>query len=177
MSLYSIYQNAKMGDEESILMLYEKFQPKIKKCSRRLNYETAETDIIIRFLEFIKNTDFEALRSKCDGSVINYTNKFFDNTYLNLLNAKCTNVLFIYLNDENSFTKDVPYYDDQSNLEIDCFSYLTEQQRKIIVYRYIYGYSVQEIAQKLKVSRQAVNRTKNRGIKIIRSVYPKYLEP
>ncbi len=174
MSLYLTFQAAKMGDEESVLFLYNKFLPKIKKCSRRLNYETAESDIIIRFLEFIKNTNFEALNSKCDGAIVNYTNKFFDNTYVNLLCAKKPQMQFIYLNDENNFTQDVPYYDDQSYLEMNCFSYLTELQKKIIVYRYIYGYSVQEIAQKLNVSRQAVNRAKNRGIKIIKSVYDEH---
>ncbi|HAQ41984.1 MAG TPA: hypothetical protein DCM73_14895 [Clostridiales bacterium] len=59
---------------------------------------------------------------------------------------------------------------------MDYFSFLTELQKKIIVYRYIYGYSSQEIAQKLKVSRQAVNRTKNRAIKVIKTVYDEYLK-
>ena len=177
MSLFSVFKSAQMGDEEAILILYNKFLPKIRKCGTSLNYETAETDITIRFLEFIKNTNFDALISKCDGAVVNYANKFFDNTFVNLLISKNTPIQYIYLDDENSFTRDIPYYDDQSNLDIDCFSYLTETQKKIIVYRYVYGYSVQEIAQKLKVSRQAVNRAKNRGIKIIRSVYPEYLEP
>jgi len=176
MSLFSIFKSAQMGDEEAILLLYNKFLPKIKKCAINLNYETAETDITIRFLEFIKNTNFDSLISKCDGAVTSYTNKFFDNTYKNLLISKGTHVSLIYLNDENSFIRDVTYYDDQSNLELDCFSHLTELQRKIIIYRYIYGYSVQEIAQKLKISRQAVNKAKNRGIKSIRSFYHEYLE-
>ncbi len=176
MSLFSIFKSAQMGDEEAILLLYNKFLPKIKKCAINLNYETAETDITIRFLEFIKNTNFDTIVSKCDGAVINYTNKFFNNTYINLLISKDTHMSLIYLDDENSFTRDVPYYDDQSNLELDCFSSLTELQRKIIIYRYIYGYSVQEIAQKLKISRQAVNKAKNRGIKSIRSFYHEYLE-
>jgi len=176
MSLFSIFKTAQMCDEEATLILYNKFLPKIKKCSRNLNYETAETDITIRFLEFIKNTNFDALNSKCDGAVVNYTNKFFNNTFVNLLNSRNTHMPLIYLNDENTFMKDVPYYDDQSNLNTDCFSYLTELQRKIIVYRYVYGYSVQEIAQKMKVSRQAVNKAKNRGIKIIKAVYDEYLQ-
>jgi len=170
-----------MGEEEAILMLYNKFLPKIKKCSINLNYETAETDITIRFLEFIKNTNFDALISKCDGTVVNYINRFyinrfFDNTFVNLLNSRSTHILFVYLDDENSFIKSLPTYDDQSNLDIDYFSFLTELQRKIIVYRYIYGYSSKEIAQKLKVSRQAVDRTKNRAIKIIKAVYDEYLQ-
>jgi RNA polymerase sigma factor (sigma-70 family) len=176
MDLYSIYKLAQAGDEQSILKLYNKFLPKIQKCGRNLYYDEAETDITIRFLEFIRKTNFDSLISKCDGAVISYTNKFFENTYKNLLISRGTHVPLIYLDDENSFTNDVTYYDDQSDLENDCFLFLTELQRKIIVYRYIYGYSIQEISDKLNVSRQAVNRTKNRAIKIIRSLYTDFLK-
>lgn len=174
MDLYSIYKSAQMGDEESALMFYQKFKPKINKCSRRLNFETAETDIIIRFLELIKNTDFESLKSKCDGAVINYTNKFFDNTYMNLLSSRIINMPFIYLNEKTVSQK--MFHIMMSKAIFIAFSYLIELRREIIVYRYIYKYSVQEIEQMLKISRQAVNKTKIRGIKIIRSVYTEYLE-
>jgi RNA polymerase sigma factor (sigma-70 family) len=174
MDLFSIFKSAQMGNEEAILILYNKFLPKIKRCSMKLNYETAETDITIRFLEFIKDTNFDALISNCDGAVVNYTNRFFNNTFVDLLNSRSSHMLFVYLDDENSFIKDIPTYDDQSNLDIDCFPFLTELQKKIILYRYIYGYSSQEIAQKLKVSRQAIDRTKNRAIKIIKTVYDEY---
>jgi len=171
MSLFSIYQLAKNGDEESIAILCNKFQPLIMKYSRNLNYEMAKTDIIIRFLEFIKNTDFEVLNLKCDGAVMNYTKIFFKNTFINLLKAKKHSENFIYLDDESSFIQDVPCYDDQINLEGVYFSYLTDLQKKVIIDEYIYGYSEKEIADKLHISRQAVNRAKNRGIKIIEDIY------
>ncbi len=169
MELYLLFQAAQLGDEESILKLYNKFLPKIKKCGRNLNYETAETDITIRFLEFIKNTDFNALNSKCDGAVVNYTNKFFINAYLNLLKTHKSKIQYVYLDDENTFIKDVPYYDEIDDLENVYLSYLTELQKKIIIFKYIYGYSDNEIAKSLKISRQAVNRTKNRGLNTIKA--------
>jgi len=168
--LYLLFRDAQLGDEESILKLYYKFLPKIKKCSRNLNYETAETDIVIRFLEFIKNTNFSALNSKCDGAVVNYTNKFFVNTYLNLLQTQKTKIQYVYLDDENTFVKDVPYYDEIDDFENVYLSYLTELQRKIIILKYVFGYSDNEIAKILQISRQAVNRTKNRGLDTIKEV-------
>lgn len=69
--------------------------------------------------------------------------------------------------------KDIPYYDELNNFENTYFLHLTELQRKIILLKYIYGYSDQEIANRLKISRQAVNRAKNRGVKIIRENYEK----
>ncbi len=53
MDLYLTYKLAQTGDEEAILKLYKMFLPKIKKCGRNLDYDTAETDITIRFLEFM----------------------------------------------------------------------------------------------------------------------------
>lgn len=168
MGLYLLFQSAQLGDEESILKLYNKFIPKIRKCARLLNYETAETDITIRFLEFIKNTNFNALNSKSDGAVVNYTNKFFNNAYLNLLRTHMSKIKYVYLDDENTFTNDIPYYDKRDDLEDAYLSYLTELQKKIIILKYVYGYSDDEIAKDLQISRQAVNRTKNRGLDTIK---------
>ncbi|WP_313340751.1 sigma-70 family RNA polymerase sigma factor [Sedimentibacter sp.] len=168
MELYLLFRAAQSGDEESILKLYDKFLPKIKKCGRNLNYETAETDIVILFLEFIKNTDFSALNSKCDGVVVNYTNKFFINAYLNLLKTHKSKIQYVYLDDENTFINDVPYYDEIDDLENAYLSYLTELQKKIIILKYVYGYSDNEIANSLRISRQAVNRAKNRGLNAIK---------
>lgn len=48
---------------------------------------------------------------------------------------------------------------------------LSLKQRKIIMYKYIYGYSDAEIADALGVSRQAVNRLKNRAFDILKKLY------
>lgn len=167
MELYLLFQSAQSGDEESVLKLYDKFLPKIKKCSRKLNYDTAETDIVIQFLEFIKNTNFNALNYKCDGAVVNYTSKFFTNAYLNLLKKYKTKIQYVYLDAEDTFVREVPYYDKTEDLDI-YLSCLTELQRKVIILKYIYGYSDNEIAKKLQISRQAVNRVKNRGFNTIK---------
>lgn len=171
MDLFSTFQLAKTGDKESITILYNKFKHTLCNYGRKLNYETAETDLVIHFLEFIKKTHWENLNSKCDGVITSYTNKFFYNTYLNLLIAKKPNKASVYLDDEKSFIHDVPVYDDKSLVKSVYFSSLTNLQKKIIIYKYIYGYSEQEIAKKLNISRQAVNRAKNRGLKIIKNIY------
>ncbi len=171
MSLFSVFKAAQTGDEEAVLMIYNMFLPKIKKCGRSLHYETSETDITIKFLEFIKNTDLDRMISKNDGAIVNYINKFFTNTCINLLKARRDSPQIIYLDGENTFIKDIPYYDELPDLESSYFKYLTNLQKKIIVLKYIYGFSDQEIAKSLDISRQAVNRAKNRGISIIKEIY------
>ena len=88
MSLFSVFKAAQMGNEEAVLVLYNMFLPKIKKCGRSLRYETSATDIIIKFLEFIKNIDLDRMASKNDGAVVNYVDKFFTNTCINLSKAQ-----------------------------------------------------------------------------------------
>ncbi|NYB75149.1 sigma-70 family RNA polymerase sigma factor [Sedimentibacter hydroxybenzoicus DSM 7310] len=174
MSLFSVFKAAQMGNEDAVLVLYNMFLPKIKKCGRSLHYETSVTDITIKFLEFIKNTDIDRMSSKNDGAIVNYIDKFFTNTCINLSKAQKDSPQIIYLDDENTFINDIPYYDDElSNLEYDYFQYLTNLQKKIIILKYIYGFSDQEIAISLGISRQAVNRAKNRGISIIKEICEK----
>ena len=44
-------------------------------------------------------------------------------------------------------------------------------QKRVIVYKYLEGYSDIEISKILKISRQAVNKLKNRGLENIRKNY------
>ncbi len=160
-----------MGNEEAVLVLYNMFLPKIKKRGRSLHYETSITDITIKFLEFIINANIDRMASKNDGAIVNYINKFFTNTCINLSRAKKDPPQIIYLDDENTFINDIPYYDDELNdLEYNYLQYLTNLQKKIILLKYIYGFSDQEIAKSMGISRQAVNRAKNRGISIIKAI-------
>ena len=48
---------------------------------------------------------------------------------------------------------------------------LTALQRKVLVIRYLYGYSDAEIADQLHISRQAVNRAKNRAVAVLKEKY------
>ena len=50
----------------------------------------------------------------------------------------------------------------------DALKYLTPKQRTVITLKYIYDYSDAEIALNLNISRQAVNRIKNRAIEVLR---------
>lgn len=53
----------------------------------------------------------------------------------------------------------------------EALSTLSEKQQKVIVYKYIYGYSDAEIGNVLNISRQSVNSLKNRAIERLREYY------
>lgn len=59
---------------------------------------------------------------------------------------------------------------DNYNLEIDEYlSYLNDDERKVIVYKYINGYSQSEIAKLLNTSQSSVSRSEVRGLERIRN--------
>ena len=55
----------------------------------------------------------------------------------------------------------------------DMLNCLSQKQKLIMIYKYIYGYSDIEISMLLNISRQAVNRLKNRAITTLKEYYIK----
>ncbi|MFU7517667.1 sigma-70 family RNA polymerase sigma factor [Clostridium sp. HCS.1] len=59
-----------------------------------------------------------------------------------------------------------------SNIELlDLFNKLSKKEYKIMKLLYINNLSISEIANLMKISRQAVNQCKNRALNKIRSIY------
>lgn len=58
---------------------------------------------------------------------------------------------------------------------IELLKVLTEKECYIIKLIYCYGFSVSEIAQIMKISRQAVNKCKNRALKKLKNIYEENL--
>ena len=48
---------------------------------------------------------------------------------------------------------------------------LPDKQRLVIVYRYLYGYSIEEIAALLCITRQAANQLKKRGLSTLKTYF------
>ena len=61
-------------------------------------------------------------------------------------------------------------FEDLTELE-QFFKALTKLQKQILIAEYVYGYSDVELSRKLHTARQAVNRTKNRGLNVLRNFY------
>ena len=74
-------------------------------------------------------------------------------------------------------TVSLPQDDDilfEEMIELEQFcSFLTKLQKQILIAEYVYGYSDAEFSRKLHTTRQAVNRTKNRAIDMLRNFYGK----
>ena len=76
------------------------------------------------------------------------------------------------MDDTVTIPQDDTLFEEAIELEQFCSS-LTKLQKQILVAEYVYGYSDVELSRKLHTTRQAVNRTKNRAIDMLRKFYGK----
>jgi RNA polymerase sigma factor (sigma-70 family) len=168
MGLYHLLENAKQEDEESIVLILSKFYPAIKKMSKKLNYDEAETDIIIAFLEMIQKVELNKFYLKNDGAIVNYIyfllkNKSADLFKKNVLQKIKTTELKLDIIADDAVTGT-----DNKVFVSMLINFLPRMQREVIKKKFIQGFSDKEIGFSLGISRQAVNRAKNRGLNNLR---------
>ncbi|SHK61564.1 RNA polymerase sigma factor [Tepidibacter formicigenes] len=164
-SFFEIIEKAKDGDKEAFIEIINKFEPTLKKFSRELNYELAETDLIIALIEIVKGIKSSNFKTKNDGVVVNYIYNSMKNRKVDLFRKYVKGV-----KEEMEINLDV--IENEANYQIedgvfvkDLLNMLTDIQKIVIVEKFIKGYSDAEIATKLHISRQAVNKAKNKAIK------------
>lgn len=163
--LAKLIEKPKSGDKEALLEIVLRFKPAVKKFSKELNYPEAESDLIITIIELVKKIHLENFSEKNDGALIKYI-------YLTLRNRKI-----------DFFKKNILHHPNEEpvlNLEIiqglnygeifeevlinDILKPLPALQKEIIIKRILQGYSDKEIAGMYDITKQAVNRTKNRAL-------------
>jgi RNA polymerase sigma factor (sigma-70 family) len=171
--LYNLIKNAKNREGEATLELITKFEPLIKKYSRKLNYYGDNTDLVISFIEIIdkipidKNEHFTS-----DECIVGYINTCFKNKYIYLSkkNQKQNNIE-VPINFD--ITKDEPSINTENEILILLLlDKLPIKEKNIIIKKFFLLYTDVEIAQELHLTRQAVNKSKNMALKNLK----KYME-
>lgn len=167
--LYWLVIESQQHNKTSMTKIIERFNPLIKKYSRKLNYDGAETDLIIALIEAIlslpilKNKNF-----KKNKYIIGYIHSSIKNKYI-YLSKKNSKIL----NTEIELNLDILNNNNFSSIDepilIKCLlDNLTELQRTVIIQKIFNNYTDIEIGKKLNISRQAVNRIKNRALNNLR---------
>ena len=149
--------------------MYNKFSPLIKKYGKKLDYEEAESDLTIFLLESIKKIDLNKFKNRSDGEIVNYIKLIFKNKYIDLLRQLMNKKIETTM----AFETELIFNDYYKNLEEEYFfsliKHLSEIQRKIIIGRYYYGYSDDNLSKFFKISRQAVFKNRKRALELIKS--------
>ena len=147
-----------------MLFLINQFQPLIRKYSRKLNYDGAETDLTINLIEVIKKIPIDESKDMIETKyLIGYISKSLLYKYIRL-----------YKKTSEQYSKETELKEDIANngdLNIDiklmlkdAIVKLPESQKNILKKIYIEGWKETDIAKQLNISRQAVNKTKRLGL-------------
>lgn len=168
-----IHQYKNNKDDNSLLTLLDIFRPLIKKYSRKLNYDGAESDLIIYFIELLNKMPLNSSMNK-NKYILSYINISIKNHYIKL--SKYYHQIFDKETELNlEITSDIltnnnPYSNLENKLLLNlALSILPYNQKKIIIDKFFNEKSDVQISGELNISRQAVNKTKNKALNNMRN--------
>lgn len=163
----------RLPDDDAALQLLEMFDKLLKKYARLLGTEDAYEELRLFFFELLDRLKQKRLCSDSDGYAVNYISKSVKNQYIALSKARNSRRedTFSDMSEEQMiYVEQIAATDDR----VDISSYfpsenkLSEREKIILQQFFVDDYSIEEIAQQLNISRQAVNQAKNRALNKIR---------
>ena len=181
-NLKNLIRVAKENDENAMLEIIEKFQPLINKYYRSSYYnEDIKSSLELKLIEIIKiEINLNNLRDNNEGTIVNYITSCLYHHYLavcgkNDMKSKneigCENDTLIDLFDARKFASDGKIED---NLLFEALKdILTEREFKCVYYIVFMGYTAEELAKKLNITKQACNQCKKRAFKKIMGYFVK----
>ena len=169
---FKLLGEAKLGNEESMVEVIDRFRPTIKKFSRELGYETAETDLVIELISILKKIKLDSLENY-DGAAVNYIYSSLKMRKIDLFRKYVKGFkeeLALNIDIIDNSLQDNNYLDVENKIFVkEILQLLNKKQRYVLVKKVIEGYSDVEIANHLHISRQAVNKLQNNALNFLRS--------
>ena len=172
-----------MGNVESIQKLLDKFTPLLRNLTTiiaeisHLDAEDIYTDLQIEFILLIKRINLSSLSDTEDKILTSYiatSMRRIKNNYINSYRHRIITVSFesLSIQDLCKIECDHGTYGSYGNLILsDLKKYLTSNESYIIKKIYFEHNRPSDIATQLKISRQAVNQTKNRALRKLRKAF------
>ena len=169
MNMQNLFVKAIQRDMDALAELIEVFRPTISKYTRWLNYDTAETDLIISFIETVYGIDSFRAKNFSEGQIVAYLSRSIKNTAIDLHRSYLRDIHNQAIHEEYILEDHYPYF---SAIYFDeMLKDLTSLQRFVIKCKFLMDLSDIEISQALKTSRQSVNRIYNRALKKLRKQF------
>lgn len=168
MELYDLLVRAKKNDKDAMYEIIEDFSLTLKKLSKGLHYEEAETDLIIELIELIQNINLEKFLNSNNKQIAKYIH--LRKRSINLFKKhKKPFDTSLEINHEILQDDSLEYVENTVVTSMIIES-LVKKQKDIITMEFVHGYSEKDISKILGISRQAVNRTKNRALNNLRKI-------
>lgn len=160
--LKPLVQKIKNQDMSVFSIIYSEFEKLIGLYSYRLGYDDAIHDMTLHLIETLYEIDLSNFKADDSKGIKKYIAVSLRNNYIALSIRDQKYKLFSNNLYEN-LCFDFCNFDDKVSV-LQSMDALSDKQKFILVYKYVYGYTDFEIANALDISRQAVNRIKNRGL-------------
>ncbi|HHY0049444.1 TPA: sigma-70 family RNA polymerase sigma factor [Clostridioides difficile] len=148
----------------------DKFKFLIKKISNKLDYECAETDLVIYLIQLIKAIDTSKLLNKSDGAIVKYISTSLNRKSISLYNRnkKFNTETIKYSDNIKSRTSYLDTNEVELYLSLNC---LNDVQKKIIIDKYLNNLTDTQIACNLGISRQSVYSNKVKALSKLKKYY------
>ena len=162
-------EKLKNQDMSGFPVLYSVFERLVDWYAIKLSYEDAASELTVFLIELFYEIDLKRFPNDSSFGIKKYIAVSLKNYYIALSQKRDKQRRFsnqLY-EDLNGYCQN---YDDKLSI-IQCMTPLSEKQKLVLIYKYIYGYSDVEIANLLDISRQAVNRIKNRGLLVLKEYF------
>jgi len=167
-SICDLIKRAKNFDKESMELLLNKFDPILSSLSRKLQNEDAKSELTIFFIRMIYEIKLTNLMNSSDGALVNYIKQGLYREYYKL--NKVAPIISVEFND--IFTIDT---NDYVQIEYKVFldelvmkKVINERQKYVLLKKYFYHCTDEEISIELCISRQAVNKIHRKAIDNLR---------
>lgn len=176
--LYQFIQEAQAGNQKAMLYLLEKFDPLLRKYSRRLRAEDSYQTMQLKFLELIQQINLNCLRNHLDAVITRYISTTLHHAYIQLskANERIENheYRFTDMSEEQRYhlqnsCASIDSY--QELLRTDLTNILSKQEFQILLLIYIDGYSAADIARHFHTTRQNINQIKLRALRKLRNSF------
>lgn len=169
LQLKPLIQKFKKQDMTVFPLIYEEFEKLIFLYSSKLGYEDALADMNLFFVELLYSINLSHFSCDKDIGIKRYIAVSLRNKYITLsIKADKIKKFSVPLY-ENSYGY-CGEYDDKIALH-QALKELTTKQKSVLIHRYVYGYSIAEISENYKITRQTVNDTKNRALDSLKDFF------
>ncbi len=164
--LLSLLEKFRKGDMSVFPVVFSEFEGLIYHYSEKSDAEDTAEELSVFLLELLYKIDLSPFVGVCGDGLSRYIAVSLRNKYIAYSTKNSNYKKSKFLNQ----AEDICYTEDFSKRTYlkDAFKFLSPKQKAVISLKYIYDYSDSEISLKLNISRQAVNRIKNRAIEVLR---------
>ncbi len=163
--LIMLIEKVRDKDMSAFPLIFDEFEKLIYHYTAKCSAEDTYQELVVFLLELIHKIDISRFKNKYGDGLSRYITVCITNKYIEISKTDC---IHKSQNEMLDITKPTTVDFLQKQILTDAMKMLTPKQQKIIIYKYIYDYSDVEIAYSLNISRQAVNRIKNRAIETLR---------